>query len=94
MTSLFNRASRPKSKRHQIAEYAALLTFLRESDSDAGQEYAKVIGEDDSRCVVEVGFGNHRPMQRQFYSVTDGTCGVTTMTMKEAVEHWGVQYER
>ena len=83
-----------KAKRDRIAEHAALLAFLRESGDDAGNEFANVIGHGEGRCIVEVQFGDSRPTDRIFYSVADGTCAVTTVSMKEAIEQWGVRYER
>jgi len=91
---LFHRPSRQKSKRHKSAEYAALLTFLREAGDDDGNESASVIGDNDKCCIVQVRYGNARPGRRRFYSVSDDTCTVTAISMKEAVDQWGVQYER
>ena len=90
----FFRPSPLKAKRDRIAEHAALLAFLRESGDDAGNEFAEVIGHDEGRCLVEVRFGKSRPMDRVFYSVADGTCAVISVPMKEAVDQWGVHYER
>jgi hypothetical protein len=95
MFSLFNRRTQQKSKRQKIAEHAAMLAFLRDpKNDDIHFEYARVIGEDSSRCVVEIGYGDARPPERRFFSVADATCIVTPLTMKEVVEQWSVEYER
>jgi hypothetical protein len=96
MFSLFRRHKvRAKTKRQRIAEHAAILAFLRSTDEGEDGLYgARVIGEDENRCVVELGYGTSRPGDRLFFSVEDGTAITTQMSFEEARKNWGVDYER
>ena len=95
MPSLLRRSKHQKPKRQKIAEHAAMLAFLRSSakGEDVG-EYARLIGEDADRCVVEVGYGVSRPANRRFFSVQEGTALATEIPFEEAHRNWGVEYER
>ncbi len=84
-----------KTKRQKIAEHAAMLAFLRSCDDGEDElSGARVIGEDTTRCVVEVGYGDARPGERRFFSVEHGAACATEMSFDEARKNWGVEYER